>query len=107
MFAKLTRLAVSSTILFAAAGNVGAQQDAPPRAPWPFGNALGNIFGTTPTGPNANSAMQSNGGMTNQQTAPMIGNGNDSMTHSVTSQSETNRRLYGPSLAIRGGVADG
>ncbi len=117
MFAKLTRLAVVSTAVVAAAGVVRAQQDAPPRAPWPFGNSLSNIFGTSGNGSNGNgtsgngsngnSSMQPNGGMTSAQPAPNNANANNSLGHSVTSQSESNRRLYGPSLAIRGGVADG
>ncbi len=107
MFAKLTRLAVLSTAVFAAAGVVRAQQDAPPRSPWPFGNSLSNFFGTGSNGSNGNSGMQQNGGMTNPQSAPANANSDDSQSRGVTSQNETNRRLYGPSLAIRGGVADG
>ncbi len=105
MFAKLPRLAVLSTAVFATATVVRGQQDAPPRSPWPFGNSWNSLWSNGNSGSSSNSGTM--GSQAGSQSSSSSGNSGDAQSHSVADPNESNRRLYGPSLAIRPGVADG
>ena len=103
MFSKLSAFLVAGVALLALAIAVHGQ-DERPSTPWSFGKGMnllhwpgdGNSTPSTNAAANPSPDNSANANSTNQQPV-----------HSAPVQSESNRRLYGPSLAVRPGVASG
>jgi uncharacterized repeat protein (TIGR01451 family) len=102
MFSKLSAFLVAGIALLALAIAVHGQ-DERPSAPWSLGKSLNLHWpgdgNSTPSGNATANPSPENSANTNS-TGPQP-------AHSAPVQSESNRRLYGPSLAVRPGVANG
>ena len=92
MLSKLSIFLVASAALLSLAIAVHGQDDATPsNSLWPFGR-LPSLFHNSDSNSNSNGDGSSNPSPSQ---------------HTTIAQSDSNRRLYGPSLAVRPGVADG
>lgn len=109
MLCRLSVFLVSGAILFATGVAARGQDDRPSTSSfWPFGRMQNPFNRPAPSAANAGTNTGSNDAATASQ--PQDGGSNPSNQKSALSespQSETNRRFYGPSLAVRPGVANG
>jgi uncharacterized repeat protein (TIGR01451 family) len=101
MLSKLSIFLVSGAALLTWVIAVPGQ-DERPSAPWPFGKSLNPLH--WPSAGNSNAESNANASPTGTVDA---NSPNQQPTHSAPVQSDSNRRLYGPSLAVRPGVANG
>jgi uncharacterized repeat protein (TIGR01451 family) len=104
MLSRFSLFLVSGAVLFST-GVAARGQDERPSAPWPFGKLQNPIHW-----PGKTADAASNAGTNDSQAVSQDSGSNPSnqkSTVSESAQNDTNRRFYGPSLALRPGVAYG
>ncbi|HEY2147932.1 MAG TPA: hypothetical protein VGH32_08345, partial [Pirellulales bacterium] len=109
MLCRLSVFLVSGAVLFATGVAARGQDDRPStNSLWPFGK-LQNPFNRP--APSAAGAGANTGSKDTETASKLQDDGsiplNQKSARSESPQSETNRRFYGPSLAVRPGVASG
>lgn len=109
MLCRLSVFLVSGAVLFATGIAARGQDDRPSTSSlWPFGRMQNPFNRPAPSAVNAGTNTGSNDAPIASQPADGGSNpSNQKSSLSESPQSETNRRFYGPSLAVRPGVANG